>query len=204
MINRSRLLVVDVPWLIIFDNVENNERLLQSWPTTGSGQIVVTCRSELVAASPAAHSLEIFPFDNVEGGELLLTLSGRSVVDIEEQDAARRLSDLLGGLPLAIDITARQILVKKKPMRQFLPYFVKNREMLRLPPKYASKNPYYSMNLVNVWQTAFAGLGADSSTLLGAIAMIAPDGIPRDLLHRGGIGDDDERWRCLRQTTRCV
>ena len=144
---------------------------------------MVTCRSELIAACPANCAVEILSFTRQVGGELLLRLAGKRNADDGDIAAAEELSEMLGGLALAIDITARQIFVKKKSMKQFLPYFVKNKQSLRMPPRYAARNPYYNDTLVTVWQTAFDSLDEDSSQLLGLICFFAPDAIPRDIIN---------------------
>lgn len=174
------LQTTETPWLLVFDNVESNELLLQNWPTAGNGQIVVTCRSELSAASPAAQALEIPAFTVADSCQLLMKLA--SIRDSDsEVEAATELGQLLGGLALAIDITARQILARKKSVKDFLPYFIENRHLFREPPRYSARNPYYSKNLLTVWKTAFIGLSPDSSKLLSLLCFTAPDGIPRDL-----------------------
>ncbi|PVH69154.1 hypothetical protein DL98DRAFT_439632 [Cadophora sp. DSE1049] len=180
------LQITDVSWLIVFDNVESNELLNQHWPKSGCGQVLVTCRSSLIAASPAARQLEVQPFGDHEAGELLLRLAGRSTVDAAERNSAEQIAGLLGGLPLGIDIIARQILVKKKSMQEFLPHFQNNKPSLRVPPRYAPGNPYYTKNLVTVWQTAFESLSDEANKLLSIITFIAPDGIPRFLLNPSG------------------
>ncbi|KAJ5959309.1 Tetratricopeptide-like helical [Penicillium vulpinum] len=152
----------EISWTIIFDNVDDNNLLTSNWPAAGNGQILVTCRSELVAACPAATANTKLP---------------------AEIEAAQELSSMLGGLALAIDITAKQIFVKKKTMRQFLPYFKKNKQSLRVPPRYASRNPYYNENLVTVWQTAFDSLTKESGQLLALMCFFAPDDIPSDIIH---------------------
>lgn len=195
---------LDTEWVIIFDNVDDNELLLSNWPAAGNGQIIITCRSELVACSPAASSLEIPSFTKQEGGELLLRLAGKRNVDAADIAAAQELSEMLGGLALAIDITARTIFVKKKSMPQFLPYFIKNKQSLRCPPRYAARNPYYNETLVTVWQTAFESLHKESSQLLGLICFFAPDLLPRDILQGGPqtpeswpfLADSDEYELC--------
>ena len=179
----------------MYDNVDDNDFLLSNWPAAGDGQIVVTCRSELIAACPANTAVEIPSFNKQEGGELLLKLAGKRKVDDGDVAAAEELSDMLGGLALAIDIAARQIFVKKKTMKQFLPYFIKNKQSLRTPPRYAARNPYYNDTLVTVWQTAFDSLDEDSSRLLGLICFLAPDAIPRDIINTDSY--IPETWQFL-------
>ncbi|UKZ53095.1 hypothetical protein TrVGV298_006883 [Trichoderma virens] len=162
------LQTTDTSWLIIFDNVDDNDLLNSNWPVTGNGQILVTCRSELVAASPVASALEIPPFTPEEGGKLLLNLARKQNPTSEDISLAEELSEMLGGLALAIQITASQIFNKKS---------------LRMPPKYAPRNPYYTDNLETVWKTAFESLDENSSRLLGLICFCAPDDIPRHLIN---------------------
>lgn len=168
---------------MVFDNVDDNDLLTSNWPSTGHGQIVVTCRSELVAASPAAGAVEIPPFTREEGGALLLRLARKTGVTDDDRYAAEELSEMLGGLALALEITASQIFVKKKSMKQFLPYFKKHKQSLRAPPRYAPTNPYYSQTLKTVWQTAFESLDGNSGQLLGLICFFAPDDIPRGIIN---------------------
>ncbi|KAK4208503.1 hypothetical protein QBC37DRAFT_431898 [Rhypophila decipiens] len=177
------LQTTETPWLIVFDNVDDNDLLLSNWPATGNGQVLVTCRSELVAASPAAGAFEIPPFTKEEGATLLLKLARKPSPKPDDAAAAEELSEMLGGLALAIEITASQIFVKKKSMRQFLPYFKKNKLSLRVPPRYAPKNPYYTETLETVWQTAFDSLDGNSSLLLGLLCFFAPDDIPRSIVN---------------------
>lgn len=170
-----------------------------NWPAAGNGQILVTCRSELIASCPAACTLEVPSFTRKEGGELLLKLANKRNVRVDGVAAAEELSGMLGGLALAIDIMARQILVKKKSMQQFLPYFIENKRSLREPPRYAARNPYYNLTLVTVWETAFQSLDKNSSDFLGLICFFAPDDIPRDIINR--TTQIPETWPFLTDTT---
>lgn len=133
----------------------------------------MTCRSELIAASPAAHQLEVQPFDDHEAGEWLLRLAARPTVNAAERNSAEQIAILLGGLPHGIDIIARQIQVKKKSIQEFLPYFKNNKPSLRVPPQYAPGNPYYTKSLVTVWQTAFESLSDEATEFLSIITFFA-------------------------------
>lgn len=174
---------------MIFDNVDDNDMLTSNWPSTGNGQILMTCRSELVAACPAAHAVEVRPFNREEGGALLLRVARKQVPNKDDEEVARELSVRLGGLALALEITGSQIFMKKKPMREFLSYFDQNWTSkdhwasLRKPPRYATKNPYYNKTLLTVWQTAFESLSENSAKLMGLICFFAPDDIPRRYIH---------------------
>lgn len=143
---------------------------------------MITCRSEIEASSPAAFKIEVPVFGKADGGQVLLTIAGKKNSDPNELQAAEEIVDALGGLALGIDIVARHLFVSKKSTKDFLPRFLaQQNSTMRLPPRYAQKNPYYSKTLVNVWERAFGDLSPNSALLLGILCMIAPDGIPRDI-----------------------
>ncbi|KAL7918377.1 P-loop containing nucleoside triphosphate hydrolase protein [Trichoderma austrokoningii] len=100
----------DVPWLLVFDNVESQADLQSYWPTVGQGRILITCRSEILADSGViAKSFEIPPFTLSESTEMILRITEQSEASETEIQAAREVSGELGGLALAIDITAKHI-----------------------------------------------------------------------------------------------
>ncbi|KAL7957561.1 P-loop containing nucleoside triphosphate hydrolase protein [Trichoderma compactum] len=100
----------DVPWLLVFDNVENQADLQSYWPTVGQGRVLVTCRSEILAGTGIiARSIEVPPFTLSESTEMILQITEQYEAPETEVQAAREVSSELGGLALAIDITAKHI-----------------------------------------------------------------------------------------------
>ncbi|KAI9671547.1 MAG: hypothetical protein M1817_003599 [Caeruleum heppii] len=188
------LQITDTPWLLIFDNVEDHTVLRENWPTTGTGTILVTCRSELLAASPATVAIEVPTFTGQESGELMLKILNRTDAGLDEVLAARELSAKLGGLALAIDIIAKQIKVRKrfKSVREFLPYYDEHRRMLQKRPKRGIFDPYYAKDIDTVWQTAFEHLTPDAAHLMALFCFLAPEAIPQWLME--SKGDLPEPW----------
>ena len=83
-------------WLLIFDNATSADSLKSLVPSSGNGGVVITTRNrELDEFGPV---LSVDVFDDDLGAQYLTARSGRST-DIE---AAKRLSRVLGGLPLAL------------------------------------------------------------------------------------------------------
>ncbi|KAL8647404.1 MAG: hypothetical protein Q9210_005582 [Variospora velana] len=123
-----------IPWLLILDNVEDQKVLSENWPRTGNGSILVTCRSEILAASPAAVTIEIPAFTIDKSGELIINIMNRKNASEDENLAAHELSEKLGGLALAIDIVTKQIKTRKrfKTIRDFLPFENVKLELLNL------------------------------------------------------------------------
>ncbi|KAL9009768.1 MAG: hypothetical protein Q9173_005235 [Seirophora scorigena] len=114
-----------VAWLLILDNVEDQKVLSEDWPRTGNGSILVTCRSEILAASPAAVAIEIPAFTTNESGELIMNIMSKENASKDGHLAAHELSEKLGGLALAIDIVAKQIKIRRRfrTIRDCLPYY---------------------------------------------------------------------------------
>ena len=171
-----------MPWLLIFDNVEDNEALIQNWPVSGNGSIVVTCRSEFKSMSPAANSIEVLKFSVDESVELMLKLVGKSDINDEETAAARELADRVGGLAIAIDILAQQILMRKRKISDFLATYNEHRMKMLSRPKRGARDPYYDKDVNTIWSTAFEAMSHNSGRLLSLLCYAAPDEIPQGML----------------------
>ncbi|KAL9039792.1 MAG: hypothetical protein Q9214_004731 [Letrouitia sp. 1 TL-2023] len=179
----------DTPWLLVLDNVVNQNWLLDIWPVTGAGSILITCQSELLAESPAATSIEIPAFNKEEGGELVLRILNRKNISQDEVSAAQELSEKLGGLALLVDIVAKQIKMTKrfKNIRDFLTHYEEHYRDLNKRPRLGIVDPYYSKDGDTVWQTAFKTLGTNAARLLSLFCFVAPEGIPQWLLEQKDV-----------------
>lgn len=180
------MLHLETFWLLVFDNVEEEETLIQNLPRTGNGAVITTCRSEFLADSQLIDvAIEVPSFTPEEGSELMIQIIGRSSPTDDEREAAVELSDKLGGLALGVDILAKQIRTSKrfKTIRDFLPYFYSHRRDLLSKPNRKGFNPYYSKDVQTVWNTAFDSLDDISSRtaacLLSLLCFLAPEGIPQ-------------------------
>ena len=105
----------------------------------------------------------------------------------KEEDAINRLSSKLGGLPLAIDIVAKQIKLSRrrfKSIAEYLPYFEDNQEAALKRLERGDADPWCLRDLHNLWQPAFDDLNEDAAELMGILCFMGPEQIPR-LLFRG-------------------
>lgn len=180
---RDLTLPLGHPWLIVFDNVEDSDLLQQNWPKAaiGNGSIIVTCRSEIAAASPAADSLEVPTFNVDEGSELFLRFLAKTSPTENDIAVARELSNRLGGLALGLELMAKQARVRKKPLDQFLNFYDEHRKSLEKTPKRGIHNPYYGKDLETVWKAAFDNLSGPASAMMSLLCFVAPDAIPQTL-----------------------
>ncbi|KAJ8132507.1 hypothetical protein O1611_g1115 [Lasiodiplodia mahajangana] len=169
-------------WLLIFDNVENEEVVQQNWPISGHGSVLLTCRSEMMAASYTASVLEIPTFNDDEGSRLILQILAREITD-EERRSSLELTRKLGGLALALDLMAKQIRSRKTTITHFLPYYEGSHQSLHRAPRRGIKNHYYSKDLETVWATSFERLESRAGLLMSMLCFFAPEAIPFDILN---------------------
>jgi hypothetical protein len=142
----------------------------------------VTCRSEIAAQSPAKESVEILTFSNDEGAELILNILGKSRPSPKEVTLSQELCSRLGGLALALDLMAKQMQVRKKPLELFLPYYEAHRRTLdKRNKKRGIHDPYYDKDLETVWSASFDHLSDEAATLMSLLCFTAPDAIPQSL-----------------------
>ena len=175
----------DVRWLLIFDNVEKSTNLQPIWPITGCGSIIVTCRSEFRVESFIDEVIEVPTFTTKEGGDFILKRLGQRVTSDADLKYSQMLSDRLGGLALALEITGKQIKHRKTTVEQFIPFYNRNRQLMNKEPMRAPKNPYYDKDLDSVWETAFNSLSPEASRFLMLLCFLAPTDVPEDIFTEG-------------------
>ncbi|KAI1130884.1 hypothetical protein F5Y10DRAFT_234969 [Nemania abortiva] len=188
-----------IQWLLIYDNVEDQDILTSSRPVSGDGAILVTCRSEFIAASLCGRTIEISPFTTEEGSDLLLKVIGQpSPPTSRDKECAMQLTQRLGGLALALDLMGKQIRARKKTIEAFLATYDEHRRLLNKQPRRGIRNPYYSKDLDTVWETSFLSLSQNAGNLLSLICFVSPDDIPDFLFTKGK--DLPSQYRFLTDT----
>ncbi|MFH9723831.1 BTAD domain-containing putative transcriptional regulator [Streptomyces sp. NPDC017254] len=108
-----RTLLADKQMLIVLDNARDAEQVRPLIPGAQGCAVVITSRSRLagLVASDGARQLVLDVLDPDEAHQLLAGTIGESRVTAEEE-AARRLVQVCGGLPLAIRIAGANLLAR--------------------------------------------------------------------------------------------
>ncbi|MFJ3816694.1 BTAD domain-containing putative transcriptional regulator [Streptomyces sp. NPDC090056] len=108
-----RTLLADRQTLIVLDNARDAEQVRPLIPGARGCAVVITSRSRLagLVASDGARQLVLDVLDPDEGRRLLAATIGESRVAAEEE-AARRLVRVCGGLPLALRIAGANLLAR--------------------------------------------------------------------------------------------
>lgn len=108
-----RTLLADKQMLIVLDNARDAEQVRPLIPGAQGCAVVITSRSRLagLVASDGARQLVLDVLDPDEARQLLGSTIGEGRVAAEEE-AARRLVQVCGGLPLAIRIAGANLLAR--------------------------------------------------------------------------------------------
>lgn len=178
--------VDEVPWLLVFDNLDNPDLLAEYWPSIGScGAVLVTSRDGL-AKTPfyqIEQGVDFPPLDNDMSAELLLKLTWREALE-EERQLSISVADKLGGLPLAIRQMAGVMVRQSLSFADFLRRYDEAEThdalfQMSLEPRH--KRTSYKHTIASVW-------GLDSleysSGLLDVIAFMDAKGIPEVYLQQ--------------------
>ncbi|MBN2006571.1 MAG: tetratricopeptide repeat protein [Anaerolineae bacterium] len=96
--------------LLVLDNVQESEQVRPLLPPSGTCMTLITTRRHDLAVTRAAYRLTLGPFSKTKGEalDLFSKILGTETVN-RDSAMLSEISDLLGQLPLAIDITASRL-----------------------------------------------------------------------------------------------
>ncbi|KAE8379026.1 tetratricopeptide repeat domain-containing protein [Aspergillus bertholletiae] len=172
-------------WLLIFDNADDPMLLADYWPQ-GSGSILVTSRDPLAKGmfTGRPSGLDLGPLSQHDSLALLNHLTAN--FNEPEDDTARKISNALGGFPLAISQMAGIIRRQDLTLSEFFELYTDHEEHASLyETKFDTNLVTYSHTLSTVW--AFGKLKPQSRQLLELISFLDPDLIGEDLLMEASV-----------------
>ena len=167
-------------WLLIFDNVPDPDAVANFLPAAGGGHVLVTSRNAAWHGIADPVPVDLLPLDAAVG--LLQRRSG----DPDTQ-AAARLAEALGRLPLALEQAAAYAAQQRLSLASYLELFRERRaELLK-----RGKPLGYHGTVDATFALALEQLGRVKPAavqLLQICAMLAPDELPIHLL----LGEADQ------------
>ncbi|KAM0466841.1 hypothetical protein ACHAPV_000350 [Trichoderma viride] len=175
----------EATWLLIFDNADDPMILADYWPQ-GSGSILITSRDPLAKSmfTRRPMALNLAPLSEQDSLTLFNHLT--RVSNEPESDTARKIIDVLGGVPLAISQMAGIIRRQGLTLSEFLELYADHEEHARLyETKFDTNLITYRHSLSTVW--AFEKLKPPARQLLELISFLDPDVIGQDLLMAASI-----------------
>jgi hypothetical protein len=143
----------------VFDNADDPDILLHAWPGAATGSILITSRDSTVAFGTSAETIHFHPFDEETSVAAFMRLIGRDPDSDSDRDAARDISQALGGLPLAINQISGFIVQQKLALKDFLPLYQKHAAKI---DSRKLKRGDYGHTLGTVWELSLAQLSGIS------------------------------------------
>lgn len=114
---------LNVGFLIVLDNVEFVDLSVQMWPSHSMGFIFIITRSSFVAWKKTANVIHLLSCERDQRIRTLTTLTGISLIDDQKREAAEKIFDQLGGLPLVIVQISDFIQDRQHSFSEFLPLY---------------------------------------------------------------------------------
>lgn len=176
-------------FLLIFDNVEQIDILLQVWPSSEKGSILITTRSPSVASKRATEVMHLESFSTEKALEALNSLTGLDSNKDEEYAAANDICQLLGGLPLALVQMSEYIRDRGYSYEEFLRVYRKSASKIHAKVETPME---YNHTLSTVWEISLQNLPQDASTLQNFTAFFDPDKIEERLLTNPKVNHTDD------------
>jgi tetratricopeptide (TPR) repeat protein len=178
-------------WLLILDNADELAFLPEFLPSPLRGHLLLTTRAH--ALGRLASRLEVEPLDRDTGLLLLLRRAGLLALDAplaqaEQTDwqAAVRLSEELGGLPLALDQAGAYLEETGCGLQQYLDLYRHHRaDLLRRRGGVLTDHPD---SVATTWALSFAQVEQESALgaeLLRLCVWLYPEAIPEELFLQG-------------------
>ncbi|KAI0539986.1 hypothetical protein GGR58DRAFT_194652 [Xylaria digitata] len=159
-------------FLLIFDNVEDADLLECIWPASTNASIIITTRSPSVANGRTTDIIALKCFEGDTGSEVLCALAGRKAATEEDVAAAREITHLLGGLPLAMAQVSTFITDRNCLYEDFLTLFKKSAVKVLTRSKAPGE---YDYNSLTAWNMSLEKLSGDARIFQNVLAFFNPD-----------------------------
>lgn len=177
---------LDKRWLLVYDNFEDWETVRPYWQRSGNGSILITSQNPEIR-NMFGSGIALQSLGREDGARLLLKHLGRHARD-HDVAQAERISEMLGGLPMAISHMAGYIFKSKSTLEDFLDSFNSRDQTKRIWAKDCRNWTYqYPKALDQLWDISLEKLSNNARFLIFQLSMMNPDHIPEDFLvdHQG-------------------
>ena len=167
-------------WLVVFDNAQRPSDLVGMLPS-GGGHVLITSRNR--AWSGVATQLDLGEFSRDEAVKFLLQRTGA-----DEPEAAGKLADALGDLPLALAQAAAYIDTRSMTIGGYLELY-RDPVLARQLRDNGLDSAEYPESVAQTWLLSFTQLSDEHPAaveLLRLCAFLDPDDLDLDLLSAGG------------------
>ena len=148
---------------------------------------MLTTRNSQVAFEKVADALQVEPFNDKDGSEILLKLTHLDSKSAINQDLSKTIAHTLGGLPLALSQIGGFINQRKIPLKDFLPLYQRNASKIDARKTGITD---YEHSLSTAWEMSLSKLDGNAYLLQGLLAFLDPDRIDEVVLIDGFKNSD--------------
>ncbi|KAI0103000.1 tetratricopeptide repeat domain-containing protein [Nemania sp. FL0031] len=170
----------EATWLLVFDNADDPMILANYWPQ-GNGSILITSRDPLAKTmfTRKPSGLDLGPLTQQDSLSLFSHLT--TVFNDSENNVFRKITNALGGIPLAISQMAGIIRRQDLTLSEFWELYTDHEEHANLyETKFDTNLISYRHSISTVW--AFEKLKPQAHQLLELVSFLDPDVVEEDLL----------------------
>jgi tetratricopeptide (TPR) repeat protein len=179
-------------WLLIFDSADDLQVIDAFLPPIHRGHVLLTTRVR--AASIVAHPILLEPLNSEDGALCILRRAGSiprtghldDVSPLSRRDAAIRISELMDGLPLALEQAGAYIEDTGSSESRYLKIYEQRRDEI-IRRQYGAL-PNYFLSVAAAWgisRSIVKQREPATFALLQLCAFLAPDAIPEEIFTKG-------------------
>ena len=179
-------------WLLILDNVEDPQEILQKFvPASHKGCVLVTTRMHSV--EPLAQTQMLSAMSEQEGVLFLLRRASRipskarlEQASLEQYDEAKRIWQMLDGLPLALDQAGAYILETGCSFSAYQEQYTRRRA--ELLPRRGKRFIGHEASVATTFSLAFEKmkiLNAMAADILRTCSLLYSEAIPEEIFQEG-------------------
>ena len=176
-------------WLLVFDNADSPEVLLEYWPISSTGAVIVTSRDPRAPSMFfGSVKMDLQPLYQADALALLCKSVGTNPHGDEFQ-ACQDLLDNLGGSPLAISQMGGLIRRRAMTFADCNTYFSETANEHDVSHR---SSEALNTSISSVWDLTFTELSLEARKLLQILSFLDPDHIPESLVlpPKASPGDD--------------
>lgn len=161
-------------WLLVLDNAPGPDEVRGYLPQGATGHVLITSHNPNWGGVARPLPVETFPRE--ESVEFLLKRTGQS-----DEDAAGRLAEALGDLPLALEQAGAYVEETGTTLANYLELFqVRSGELLN-----RGQPAHYPATVATTWEISLEQLSQPAADLMSLFSFLGPDDIPKNLLQEG-------------------
>jgi TIR domain/NB-ARC domain len=179
-------------WLFILDNADDLQIVDAFLPRTQRGHVLLTTRVRAAGNVAQPHLLE--PLNSEDGALCILRRAGSiprtghldDVSPLSRRDAAIRISELMDGLPLALEQAGAYIEDTGSSESRYLKIYEQRRAEI-IQRQYGAL-PNYPLSVATAWEISRSIVKQKEPAtfaLLQLCAFLAPDAIPEEIFTEG-------------------